>query len=271
LLSYLHQPLGLDLSYFVQPSFSIERTNVGVFSGDHEIAQYQLRQSEFQLVVGKEFGASTVFSLGVNRRSGEVTVATGDPSLPESEFDDGGAIATFSYDSIDDIDFPSRGAVFNVSYYQAFDSLGADEEYKQWRLRTGIVKTFGDKHTIGILTRLGGTEAGTASISRRFLLGGFLNMSGLKVNQLSGEYAGLATAFYYRKFDRIKLLPAYIGGSAEYGGAWADRDDISAKNSLFGGSLFLGLDSPLGPVLVGWGHTNEGDSVFFTKIGRFFN
>jgi len=271
LLSYLHQPLGLDLSYFVQPSFSIERTNVGMFSGDDEIAQYQLRQSEFQLVVGKEFGASTVFSLGVNRRSGEVKVATGDPSLPESEFDDGGAIATFSYDSIDDIDFPSRGAVFNVSYYQAFDSLGADEEYKQWRLRTGLVKTFGNKHTIGILTRIGGTEEGTASISRRFLLGGFLNMSGLKVNQLSGEYARLATAFYYRKFDKIKLLPAYIGGSAEYGGAWADRDDISAKSSLFGGSLFLGLDSPLGPVLLGWGHTNEGDSVFFTKIGRFFN
>ena len=271
LLSYLHQPLGLDLSYFVQPSFSIERTNVGVFSGDDETAQYQLRQSEFQLVVGKEFGTSAVFSLGVNRRSGDVNVAVGDPSLPESEFDDGGAIATFSYDSIDDIDFPSRGAVLNLSYYHALDSLGADEEYKQWRLRTGIVKTFGDTHTIGFLTRLGGTEDGTASISRRFLLGGFLNMSGLKVNQLSGEYAGLATAFYYRKFDRFKLLPAYIGGSAEYGGAWADKDDISSKSSLFGGSLFIGLNSPLGPVLFGWGHTNEGDSVFFTKIGRFFN
>jgi NTE family protein len=271
LLSYLHQPLGLDLSYFVQPSFSVERTNIGVFSGDHETAQYQLRQSEFQLVVGKEFGASAVFSLGVNRRSGEVKVAIGDPNLPESDFDDGGAIASFSYDSINDIDYPSRGAVFNLSYYHALDSLGADEEYQQWRLRTGIVKTFGDKHTIGILTSLGGTEDGTASISRRFLLGGFLNMSGLQVNQLSGEYAGLATAFYYRKFNRFKIFPAYIGGSAEYGGAWADRDDISAKSSLFGGSLFLGVDSPLGPVLLGLGRTNEGDSVFFTKIGRFFN
>ncbi len=271
LLSYLHQPLGLDLSYFVQPSFSIERTNVGVFSGDHEIAKYRLKQSGFQLVVGKEFGTNAVFSLGIDRRTGETSVLIGDPNLAASKFDDGGAVAKFIYDSIDNIDFPSSGAMLNVSYYQAFDSLGADEEYKQWRFQTGLVKTFGDKHTIGILTRLGGTEGGTASISRRFLLGGFLNMSGLKVNQLSGEYAGLATAFYYRKFDRFKLLPAYIGGSAEYGGAWADRDDISAKNSMFGGSLFLGLDSPLGPVLVGWGHTNEGDSVFFTKIGRFFN
>ena len=96
-------------------------------------------------------------------------------------------------------------------------------------------------------------------------------MSGLKVNQMSGDHVGLAQAFYYRKFDRIKMLPAYIGGSVEYGGAWLDRDEINADNSLFGGSLFLGLDSPLGPIMVGWGYTDEGDSVFFTKIGRFFN
>jgi len=149
--------------------------------------------------------------------------------------------------------------------------MGADAAYRQWRLRSGIVTTFGNKHTLGVLTSVGGTEDGTASFSRRFLLGGFLNMSGLQVNQLSGEYAGLVTAFYYRKFDRFKILPAYIGGSAEYGGAWADRDDISSKSSLFGGSFFLGVDSPLGPVLIGLGRTNEGDSVFFTKIGRFFN
>ncbi len=95
-------------------------------------------------------------------------------------------------------------------------------------------------------------------------------MSGLRQDQLSGDYKGLLGAVYYRKFDRIKLLPAYIGGTAEYGGVWQDKDDISTRNSLLGGSLFVGLDSPLGPVLYGWGYTDEGDSVFFAKIGRFF-
>ena len=85
-----------------------------------------------------------------------------------------------------------------------------------------------------------------------------------------GEYTGLLQAAYYRKFDRVKFLPAYVGGSLEYGGVWQDRDQISSDNSILGGSLFLGLDSPIGPLMLGWGYTNEGDSVFFTKLGRFF-
>jgi NTE family protein len=77
-------------------------------------------------------------------------------------------------------------------------------------------------------------------------------------------------AVYYRRYDRIKFLSAYLGGTVEYGGAWDDTDDISSENSLFAGSLFLGLDSPLGPILVGWGYTDKGDDLYFIKLGRFF-
>ena len=115
-----------------------------------------------------------------------------------------------------------------------------------------------------------GTEDGTASLSRRLFLGGFLNISGLKPNERFGEYLGVVQAVYYRKFDRIKFIPAYLGGTAEYGGVWDDTDDISTENSLFSGSLFLGLDSLLGPILIGWAYTDEGDDLYFIKLGRFF-
>lgn len=268
--SYFHQPLGLNLKFFVQPYVSLQRTNVGVFSDDDKLAEYRLYEDEVEFLVGREFATKAVLALGVNRISGEARVLIGDPALPEAEFDDGGAIVQFRYDTLDDIDFPTRGGIVRASYYKALDSLGADQEYEQWRIRTGALKSFG-KHTVGFGATLGGTEDGTASLSRRFLLGGFLNMSGLRRNQQSGEYLGLIQAVYFRKFDRIKFLPAYVGGTAEYGGVWQNRNDIGSDSSLFGGSLFLGLDSPLGPVLLGWGYTEGGDSVFFTKVGRFFN
>jgi NTE family protein len=268
-LSYFHQPLGVDLKYFVQPSIDLKKTNWGVYNDGDKIAEYRLVENEFEVLMGKEFGTRAALGMGLSRIDGKTELMTGDPTLPEEQFDDGGIIVKFRYDTVDDIDFPSRGSEIRASYYQAHESLGADEDYKQWRLRFDGFRSFG-KHTVGLGMRVGGTEDGTASLSRRFFLGGFLNISGLKPNERFGEYMGVVAAVYYRKFDRIKFLPTYIGGTAEYGGAWDDTDDISSENSLFSSSLFLGLDSPLGPILLGLAYTDEGDDLVFLKIGRFF-
>jgi NTE family protein len=270
LLSYLHQPLGINLDFFAQPSLTVERKNINIFEDGDKLAEYRLEQTQLEMLIGREFATRAVLGLGINAIRGEANVLIGDSSLPETDFDDGGLILKFRYDTLDDIDYPTRGAVARASYYHALDSLGADEEYQQWQLRTYKFASFG-QHTLGIGANFGGTEDAPASLARRFLLGGFLNMSGLQLNEMSGEYKGLVQATYYRRFEQIKFLPAYIGGSLEYGGVWQERDDISHDNSLFGGSLFLGLDSPLGPMLLGWGYTDDGDQVFFTKIGRFFN
>ena len=270
LISYFHQPIGLNLSYFVQPYVAIKRTNVNVFSGEDKLAEYRLHENEFELLVGKEFATRAVFSFGVNRTEGEANLLIGDTTLPEAKFDDGGAVIKFRYDTLNDIDFPSSGGFVRASYYQAYDGFGADEEYKQWRLRMARFSSFG-KHTIGFGATLGSTDDGAASLARRFLLGGFLNISGLQNNQQSGEHKAVIQGIYYRKFDRIKMLPAYIGTTLEYGGVWQDRDDVNADSSVFAGSLFLGVDSPFGPLLLGWGYTDSGEQVFFTKVGRFFN
>ena len=269
ILSYFYQPLTKNMGYFVLPAIAVTRTNVGIFSGDTKLEEYRLHENQIELLFGKEFSTRANLGFGINRINGKADALISESSQFEQNYDDGGTIIRYRYDTIDDIDFPSSGGEISASYYQATEALGADTEYKQWRLKADVFKSFGH-HTFGVGTELGGTEDGVASLSRKFFLGGFLNMSGLRQDQLSGDYKGLLGAVYYRKFDRIKLLPAYIGGTAEYGGVWRDKDDISAKNSLLGGSLFVGLDSPLGPVLVGWGYTDEGDSVFFAKIGRFF-
>jgi NTE family protein len=268
--TYFHQPLGYNLNYFIRPLLGTKKTNIGVFTDGDKFAEYRLEEHVAELLVGREFAHSAVLALGINRINGEAEVLIGDPSLDEAKYDDGGIIIKSSYDTRDDIDFPSSGMIARASYYKAHDSLGADEEFDQWRLRYSGFKSFGN-NTVALGVTLGGTEDGTASLSRRFLMGGFLNLSGLKRNEISGEYAGLARVVYYRKFDKVKFLPAYVGGSLEYGGAWLDKDDINADNSLLAGSVFLGLDSPLGPVLVGWGNTQGGHNTFFTKIGRFID
>ena len=81
---------------------------------------------------------------------------------------------------------------------------------------------------------------------------------------------GRVELIYYRRFRKIKLLPGFIGAILEYGGAWRDFDDASSDNSIFSGSVFLGVDSPLGPVQLGVGISSEGYKNIYYRIGRMF-
>ena len=76
--------------------------------------------------------------------------------------------------------------------------------------------------------------------------------------------------FFYRRFDKIKFLPAFVGGIIEYGGAWQDWDDASKDTSVISGAAFIAVDSPIGPAQFAIGQTSEGDTTAFFRIGRMF-
>lgn len=80
--------------------------------------------------------------------------------------------------------------------------------------------------------------------------------------------AGLA---YYRLGE---LLPRaigrniYAGFSLEAGNAWQSKSDIRYGQVKKAGSIFLGLDSIIGPMYFAWGHTFGGSSAFYLFLGR---
>jgi NTE family protein len=103
-----------------------------------------------------------------------------------------------------------------------------------------------------------------------FRSGGFLRLSGYQPNQLSGQHAGLASATFYRRISDMKILPAYLGGSIEYGNVWQDSSDIAFDNGIFNGSLFLGADTPIGPLYLGLGFAEGGKNTAFVYLGPVF-
>jgi len=47
---------------------------------------------------------------------------------------------------------------------------------------------------------------------------------------------------------RIALVPGYLGASLKARNFWNDRDYMGFNDLIISGSMFLGLDSPVGPV-----------------------
>jgi len=100
--------------------------------------------------------------------------------------------------------------------------------------------------------------------------GGFLRLSGLEENELAGQQLGLLRSVYLRRINDFNLLPTYFGASFELGNAWNDTSDISRDTTLTAGSLFLGVDTFLGPVYVGYGYTEGGNHSGFFYLGNPF-
>jgi NTE family protein len=75
---------------------------------------------------------------------------------------------------------------------------------------------------------------------------------------------------YYRMGDLPRALGKawYAGASLEAGNAWARRSDVQFSDLRKAGSVFLGMDSIIGPLYLGWGHTFGGDSSFYLFLGR---
>jgi NTE family protein len=46
--------------------------------------------------------------------------------------------------------------------------------------------------------------------------------------------------------------------------------DISVNRSILGGSLWAGVDTPVGPIYMGYGMAEGGETAFYVVLGRVF-
>lgn len=64
----------------------------------------------------------------------------------------------------------------------------------------------------------------------------------------------------------------YIGASVEYGGVWSDNDLGLGNAPLYNaGSVFFGVDSPIGPIMLAYGRTEQNLEAVYLIVGTSFN
>jgi NTE family protein len=109
------------------------------------------------------------------------------------------------------------------------------------------------------------------NIENFFPLGGFLRLSGLERDEISGPHAALARLVYYRRVGDttggLFETPIYLGISAEAGNVWQTRSDIGFSSAQLNGSLFAGVDSYFGPIYLAAGFAEGGSKNVYLFIG----
>ena len=264
----LYQPLDYQSRYFISSQLFFDKRNFNVFQGDNQLGTFQVTRLGGEFSAGRTFGTLGELRVGLRRYAGDADVRSGDASLQGFNFDGGEFYTRFSVDKLDNVNFPRSGYSGRLEWLASRTGLGADERFDQIELGSLYTHTWG-RNTALVGLRFQSTVEETAPVQNQFRLGGFLHLSGLNINQLTGQHAGIGYAVYMRRIIDVQLLPAYLGASLEAGNVWQDRGDIG-QNLIVSGSAFLGVDSPIGPIYLGIGHAEGGHTAGFLFLGRAF-
>ena len=275
LLTEFYQPLSLRQPYFIAPAFRYEEATLQFVSDEGQrLGRYRTRETEVSFAVGAELSNWGEVRVGVRRGDGSSHVLIGDPGLPTTDFDLGGAFVNFGYDRLDSGYFPKQGQAFRASWLADREALGATRDADIVRASWQLARSRGRYSMVWSMDGGSALDDQVVSPQELFTLGGLFDLSGLPPDAKVGTQYGIARAIVYRRISRggtgFFEFPAYIGFSVEAGNVWATRDDVDVGDLETGGSLFLGAESPFGPVYLAAGLASGGERAFYLYLGKTF-
>lgn len=267
-----YQPFDFDGRYFWSPRVQYTRA-------EHTV---QFDPDERSLLDSKVLNAG--LDLGVSlRNTGEIrfgplfqkvdsTAISGpDPMIDEEVVVALRLLARF--DTMDNAFFPTTGYFAVTEALFASESLGSDASFERVYARAGKAYPLkGKSSLIGILT--GGSGLGSdLPVFEQFSLGGFLYMSGLEPDALRGDDMLLAQLVFLRELIPMPSIVGsgiYIGAALEAGRTWSNGEPTSLQGDGYSASGFVGLNSFVGPIYVGYGISDSNASSFYFYLGSPF-
>ncbi len=273
-----YQPLDLDSRFFVVPYLGWQDRQVLTlgpeFSSEDVVGQWRVRDLRGQLAVGVNLFTSSEFRLGAFRGYGEYEVdVASDPSLIEDTFNEGGVFVSYRFDSLDNSFFPTSGVFVYANVERQDENLGASNDFDNWQFFGQAAYSFGrdNGNTVLLTGRLAQSEDAANEPQNYYQLGGLFNLSGVSQNFYSGRQMAFVMAQYQRRLsDRSVLpidMPVYAGLSIEGGQLWSEHSDIDYSDIITSGSIYLAIDSPLGPIYFAYGRTNESQDAIYLSLG----
>jgi NTE family protein len=270
----VYLPLDDTARWYLMPAASFELRNVPLRVQGRSIAEFRLRTFDYGIDLGRQFDNWGEWRSGVRRISADSRLRLGDPALTGSSFDVDLFFSRLSFDALDDVNFPREGQVLTAEWRGERSRGSGPEDNDVVTLDALLARSVG-RHT-GVIWVSGGAHVGGGPPNLRTLLplGGFLNLSGLAPDSVAGERFAIGRGLYFRKIGRggegFLNVPTYIGASVEIGNVWNPGEPMTFRSTRKQGSVFLGLDTLLGPVYLGAGLGDEGESAYYLFLGRTF-
>jgi NTE family protein len=265
-----YQPLSVRDYFFVEPRLVLSNTPLDVYVGEVLAAEYRDQAITGSIDVGANFNQFGQARLGVFRGYNRFTLSSGLPSLPNGNVGTGGVQLGLTIDQLDSISFARSGYLFALTGQASLTALGASEGFNRAEGELRVAHAFGN-HAFQIALRSGGPiGSSTLPVYALFQLGGFLNMSGYRQQQLLGPRYAYGRLSYQTRLAQVPLFEGVYGGLAY---ELADMPQSIAENNrgLFqSGTAYLAADTPLGTAYFGVGYGIPSTLALYLYLGKPF-
>ncbi|RPH99796.1 MAG: patatin [Lysobacterales bacterium] len=264
------QPVDYRARWFVNPELRWKRRNYSLWVEDLRFAEFEIAGWDTRLGLGRNFGSTGLVRLDYRYGRAEADLITG--YLPfdyDDDIDVGNLQLSYQHDSLDSLYFATSGATHNLAFRYADDALGSSRDFAQAEASGALTATRG-KNSLVLTYEAGYSLDDDAPLESWYQMGGFTRLSGLAPAQLSGRQSALLSLALFRRLNEVRLLPAYAGLTLEAGNVWNTSSDIALDDLRYSASLFLGAESPLGPLYFAVGHSDNGDSAVYFYVGNPF-
>ena len=261
-----YQPLDPAQHFFVQGTAAYTRTPANIYQNGKQIAQYINANSSLTLWGGMNIGIIGQARIGWIEQKYNLDRDIGSQLLPDVAARDSGWKAEVLLDQLNRLYFASSGWLARAAY---FDSQDGDYS----RADADLTGAFALGKTVftGRL-RYTGSPSGRLPFYDAASLGGFLNMSAFARGEIIGDDVSYASL---RGEQIIGTFPLGLRGDVRLGiaieGAHVGRlyseTNLRDTRIIDSTTLYLGSETPFGPIYLGYGYSTSGSSNVFLSIG----
>ena len=263
----LYQPLEAQQRYFAESSLAFGTERVGIYQNDRKLADYEAARGIASLGVGFNIGQLGQVHAGWRQTWLNANLETGIPSptFPaNAKKSFGGHYAALDFDQMDRLYFPTSGWSSKLSYFNS-----PKEGYSKVVGELNGAYSLNDYVLNGRLSYQGSLR-GSLPIDDAGMLGGFANLSGFAPNQLVGDDVRFASLRAEKIIGRLPLGlrgDMRIGLALEAGKFGRLYTETQRTGWLNSASIYLGGETPVGPVYLGYGRSDSGSSNVYLFIG----
>ncbi|MGZ5182356.1 MAG: patatin-like phospholipase family protein [Ramlibacter sp.] len=264
LFTDFYQPLDPRQRFFVEGQAGIQRDRLRIYQDNERIAEYILRQQRGMLYAGTNLGVYGQARLGWLYRKVDASVETGAPTLPTGKRTLEGWTVLTDLDQTDRVYYPTTGWRASLAYFKEPE---LDYSWASADLRA--IRSW-DPYIINARMRYYKTVQGKLPLADAGGLGGFLELSGYARNQI---LAGDIRFFSVRGEKILGKMPLGLSGdvragiSLEFGRARQRFTETHLDGWQQAFSIYLGGETPLGPLFLGYGYGKGGHQSAYLFIG----
>jgi NTE family protein len=263
-----------EQSWFASARIGARKRPINIFSArGFKTGAYDLTYGIAALDIGRQFGNFAEVRIGTEFGAGEARIREGMVPVGGTGVNIGRVILSAGLDTLDDPFFPREGLQGTLRYAYGIEALGERDEFQTVSL-TGLAARSLGQHTL--MGSFGGGYLldGISPFDASYRIGGLFSLSGYRLEELTGEnyLAGRVVYRYALGGGEPALfgVPLFVGGSVEAGEIWSRTETFTLGDLRFGGSVYAGANTALGPIYLAFGRSEGGRQTAYLVIGRTF-